>query len=126
MDAALREFVRSRAGHRCEYCGLAQSLSPFALFHIEHIVAKQHGGGDEAENLALACFHCNAHKGPNLSSIDPESNDVVTLFHPRRQVWSEHFEIVDARVFGTTPTGRATATLLQMNTAAREELRRQS
>ena len=46
-------------------------MEPFFAYHVEHIVA--HGGRDDSENLALACYHCNAHKGPNLSGLDPES-----------------------------------------------------
>jgi hypothetical protein len=49
----------------------------------------QHGGGDDADNLALACPDCNLRKGPNLTGIDPETGAVVRLFHPRRDVGSE-------------------------------------
>jgi hypothetical protein len=50
----------------------------FAVLHVkvtgnEHIVVSQDGGRDDSEHLALACYHCNAHKGPNLSGLDPES-----------------------------------------------------
>jgi hypothetical protein len=90
---------------------------------VEHIVARQHGGGDDPENLALACFHCNVHKGPNLSGIDPDSGEVAQLFHPRRQSWRDHFALNGAEIVGLTPTGRATVNLLSMNTAARQELR---
>jgi len=37
--------------------------------------------------IALACHRCNLHKGTNLSSIDPDSGDVVSLFRPRDEVW---------------------------------------
>jgi hypothetical protein len=40
--------------------------------------------------LALACCYCNRYKGPDLSGIDPNSGEVVPLFHPRRQQWDEH------------------------------------
>jgi hypothetical protein len=41
------------------------------------------------------------------------------LFHPRRQVWHEHFTwSADAtRIEGITPTGRATVVALRMNRA---------
>ena len=29
------------------------------------------------DNLALACIDCNLHKGPNLTGIDPETNQVT-------------------------------------------------
>lgn len=66
MDAVAIQFVRQRARNRCEYCGLPQEFSGLR-FHIEHIVARQHGGLDESNNLALACPECNLRKGTNLT-----------------------------------------------------------
>ena len=91
MDQRLRQLVRDRASNRCEYCRLAQTAEPFFAYHIEHVIARQHGGSDDPENLALACYHCTARKGPNLSALDPESGALVRLFHPRREHWEEHF-----------------------------------
>ena len=123
MDAETRESVRQRAGNRCEYCGVAEGLRARLRFHVEHIVARQHRGGDEPDNLALACHLCNAHKGPNLSGIDPESGETVPLFHPRRYRWDEHFEAVAGEIAGRTATGRATVAVLDMNHPAWVELR---
>ena len=94
MDAGSRRYVRTRAEHRCEYCRIYQRLYPDFAFHIEHIVAKQHGGIDELDNLALSCHLCNSKKGPNLSGLDPESGDLTRLFHPRTDRWSDHFEMI--------------------------------
>ena len=44
MDAALRAFVRERAGRRCEYCHLHEEDAGKLSFQIEHINARQHGG----------------------------------------------------------------------------------
>lgn len=123
MDEQLRWFVRERAGHRCEYCGLRQDAEPFFAYHIEHIVARQHGGEDESGNLCLACYHCNAHKGPNLSGLDPESGALVRLFHPRQDRWDEHFARNGVVIVGRTPVGRATVILLKMNATDRRRLR---
>jgi 5-methylcytosine-specific restriction endonuclease McrA len=123
MDHALRELVRRRAGGRCEYCQLPQAAVPFAPFHIEHIVAKQHGGDDAPTNLALACDRCNLHKGPNLAGIDPDTGNVVPLFHPRRDTWEEHFRWKHAEIVGRTATGRTTVQLLNMNAKRRLQLR---
>lgn len=122
MDARMREFVRTRAGDRCEYCLLRQEQTGLS-HHVEHVVAKQHGGSDDPENLALACNRCNACKGPNLSGIDVETADLVPLFHPRRDVWAEHFEFLGPRIVGRTPRGRATVRVLQMNDERRLERR---
>ena len=123
MDAGTRASVRQRAGNCCEYCGLPQNAELFFTFHIEHIVSRQHGGGDEVENLALACYHCNLHKGTNLTSIDPVSGTVVPLFHPRMMKWAEHFERNGSLLEGRTAIGRATVALLKMNAPDRRRLR---
>jgi hypothetical protein len=122
MDATTRELVRLRAGERCEYCRLHQEQSSLK-HHIEHITAKQHGGSDDADNLALACHRCNLHKGPNLTGIDPRTGQVVSLFHPRRDRWSDHFVFEGVRISGVSAAGRATIQVLEMNDARRLELR---
>jgi hypothetical protein len=96
---------------------------PVATFHVEHIVPRQHGGGDEPENLALSCHHCNLHKGPNLTGIDPETGSVVRLFNPRSEAWEDHFFSDGLEIIGRTPTGRATVRVLGMNTPTRLEVR---
>ena len=122
MDAATRDLVRLRADNRCEYCLLRQEYSELT-HHLEHIVSKQHGGSDDADNLALACHRCNLRKGPNLTGIDPLTGEVVALFHPRREQWTEHFLVQGIRIEGITAGGRATVQVLAMNDARRLELR---
>jgi hypothetical protein len=122
MDAQLRQSVRARAAYHCEYCRLPQEFSELR-FHIEHVIPRQHGGGDDADNLALACPDCNLRKGPNLTGIDPETGEVVRLFHPRRDVWSDHFAYEGAAVVGATGIGRTTISLLQMNDPERRRVR---
>lgn len=123
MDAATRNLVRTRAGNACEYCRLPQSALPAATFHVEHIIAMQHGGSDEPENLALACLHCNLHKGPNLTGIDPDSGEVVRLFDPRSDAWAEHFARHGEVVVGLSRTGRATVRVLAMNAPVQVQTR---
>ncbi|MSU58786.1 MAG: HNH endonuclease [Pedosphaera sp.] len=123
MSPELRQQVRERAGGRCEYCRLPDWVELAGPFHVEHVVARQHRGTDVLSNLAWACSRCNRHKGTNLSGVDPDSDEVVTLFNPRRERWEEHFEIVGAIIRGRSPAGRVTAWLLQMNAERRVELR---
>ena len=124
IDAATRDFVRQRARTRCEYYGLSQDAEPFFTFHIEHIIARQHGGGDDVENLALACYHCNCRKDANLTAIDPQSEAIVALFSPRKHEWAEHFALAGEVIEGRTDIGRATVSLLRMNAPDRRRLRR--
>ena len=44
MAYSLRNFVRQRAGNRCEYCRIRYGDFDVAEFHVEHIIARQHGG----------------------------------------------------------------------------------
>ena len=110
---SMAAFVRARADGRCEYCHIPDvSETPF---QIDHIIAIQHGGPTEPENLALSCFYCNSVKGPNIASIDPETGEITRLFHPRRDAWQEHFEWHGTILFGRTDVGRTTIRLLQIN-----------
>lgn len=115
MDPRLRQEVRERAGGRCEYCRMHEDHDPFFTFPIDHVIAKQHGGGETPENLCLSCFRCNVHKGPNLASIDPETGVTAALFHPRRDGWNDHFHWEGLLLVGDTPTGRATVRCLAIN-----------
>lgn len=116
--------VWRRAQFCCEYCGLPQSASIRILFHIEHIIPRKHGGVDSLNNLALACSHCNLHKGSDLTAIDPKSRRVIRIFDPRKDIWKRHFRISDFKVVSSTPVGRATVQLLKMNHPRRVDLRR--
>jgi hypothetical protein len=103
---------------------MPESLS-FASHQIDHIIAEKHGGPTDPENLALCCTLCNRHKGSDLTAIDPQTGQIVGLFNPRRQVWTEHFRLVpDGTLTGDTPEGRATIRLLQLNRLERIEERR--
>jgi HNH endonuclease len=114
IPAALRRLVRERSGDRCEYCLIPESAT-FAPHWIDHIVAEKHGGRTEADNLANSCVLCNQHKGSDLSSIDPESGETVVLFHPRRDRWTDHFQLLRGRIEPRTAIGRVTVRLLQLN-----------
>jgi len=123
VNRTLRQQVRERAENRCEYCRLRQEHEPNRSFHIEHIIATKHGSRDDFDNLALACQLCNLLKGPNLSSIDPDTQNLERLFHPRNDRWADHFRLRGAIVIGLTAIGRTTAWLLEMNGDDRVELR---
>ena len=123
ISVAVRRAVWLRADSRCEYCRMRQGWEPFHPYHVEHIVARQHHGGDDLENLALACNFCNSRKGPNLTSVDPDGRDAVALFNPRIQAWDDHFNMNHGIIMGVTITGRITAFLLEMNAPRRVQLR---
>jgi len=122
MDQATRILVWSRADHRCEYCRLHQKHCELA-HHIEHIIAKKHGGPDDPSNLCIACERCNLFKGSNLTGIDPQTGELERLFDPRGQAWTEHFELQGSMIVGLTATGRTTVRVLSMNAGNRLQLR---
>src|SRR6185436_9455637 len=123
INRQVRTHVRERAHNACEYCYLHQNESPWAALHVEHIIPKVHGGTDDVDNLALACIDCNLRKGTNLTGVDPQTDRVTELYHPRRHVWSEHFEWHGVHVLGKTATGRTTVRVLGMNSEDQLALR---
>lgn len=123
MEPRIREFIRQRAQDQCEYCRLPQAAAPFIPFHLEHIIARQHGGSDDADNLAWSCHRCNAYKGTNVAGIDPTTQVIVPLYHPRNEKWLDHFVMQSAEIAGLTACGRATLHLLRFNDGYRVELR---
>lgn len=114
VAVGLRRLVRARAQDRCEYCLSPESVS-FFPHEPDHIVAQKHGGATGESNLALCCSLCNKHKGTDLASLDPMSGEVALLYHPRRDRWAEHFQLVGLRIEGLSPSGRATVRLLRLN-----------
>lgn len=123
MNESTKDFVRNRAGHRCEYCLLHQDDSPLAALHIEHVVPIKHGGTEDLDNLALACIDCNLHKGPNLTGRDPQTDATTELFNPRLHRWSDHFEWHGILIVGKTAIGRTTVRVLDINSDEQVDLR---
>ena len=70
------------------------------------------------------CSFCNAFKGPNIAGIDPQSQQLTRLFHPRRDRWEEHFSWVSCELVGSTGVGRTTIEVLRINTEESIALRR--
>lgn len=114
ISPALRTQVIDRAQNRCEYCGLSQ-LGQEATFHIDHILPVAAGGQSRSENLALACVSCSLRKAARQRAMDPETQNMVPLFHPRQDTWNTHFQWAGFRIFGRTPVGRATVAALHLN-----------
>ncbi len=127
MDEQLCRLVRERAKERCEYCQVPQEFDELP-FHIDHIISQKQHGPTEQSNLALACLSCNAYKGPLTAVVSPDTGQLVPLFHPRQDDWSEHFAWQGAMLTEKTPVGNATIDMLKINlserVAFREELRK--
>jgi hypothetical protein len=114
IPLAIRRQVRERARECCEYCLIPEAMT-WATHTIDHIVAEKHGGATAADNLSVACILCNARKGSDLTSIDEQTGSIEPLFHPRRDRWTDHFQLVLGRIEPRTATGRVTIRLLRLN-----------
>ena len=82
---------------------------------MDHIFSRKHGGQTSKNNLALACAICNNYKGTDFASINPTTEVITRIFHPRRELWRDHFELSGAEIIGLTAQGQATVQVLQLN-----------
>lgn len=116
VTAKQRAFVKSRAKDCCEYCLSPEDYSP-STFSVEHIIPLTKGGTNHVDNLANACQGCNNHKFISVDALDPLTGETVSLYHPRRDKWNEHFAWNQdfTLIIGLTSIGRATVIRLDLN-----------
>jgi len=116
VSAELRLLLAKRDKNRCVYCLTSEENCGLRM-HVDHIIPVIAGGETTYDNLCLACFSCNIHKGANQKWVDPTTLETVSLFHPLRYKWNEHFSWNETKteIIGLTPCGRATIAALQMN-----------
>jgi len=119
----IKKQVIERAASKCEYCQLSENYS-FLPFQIEHVISIKHGGGNEIENLALACVHCNSYKGTDLTTFLNNYEDIVPIFNPRKEDWNVHFETKVGEIIAKTRTAKATIKLLRLNEPERIAIRK--
>lgn len=121
----LKEKIRQSARHRCGFCLFSEIYSP-TVFQFDHIIPLGKGGTNDEENFWLVCESCNRAKSDKTESFDSVTNSIVSIFNPRTQIWSEHFEWSDdfTRIIGKTPTGRITVIELNLNRERTVEVRR--
>ena len=126
MAQVLSKVVAERAKNRCEFCLMTNQLQNGG-FEVDHIHPRSRGGATSLQNTALVCPHCNLQKSDHVVGGDPLTCEIVPLFHPRQQIWLDHFEwSVDSPylLLGKTPCGRATVARLKMNDSDLLYLRR--
>jgi hypothetical protein len=122
MKKSLERLVWRRADSSCEYCRTPQKLDA-SPFQIDHIIGEKHGGPTNEANLALCCLACNLFKGPNIAGIDRDTQSLTRLFHPRVDVWQDHFRWEGPRLCGLTGIGRTTIEVLAINEPSRVAIR---
>ncbi len=119
-------LVAARARHACEYCRAPEIVFNLS-FEVEHITPQSRGGESTENNLALSCRSCNLYKSDYVSAVDELTQQEADLFNPRRDLWDEHFSIVEetGEIKGLTVSGRATVLRLRINSTAQVEARKQ-
>lgn len=125
LPAGLKRQVAARSRFQCAYCRSQEAVSG-VQFTVDHVLPRSLGGTDELDNLCLACWECNLFKHDRIAALDSLTDTIVPLYHPNRQVWTDHFEWTEDGVWivGLTPTGRATVRLLRLNRSALMHARR--
>lgn len=125
LSADLREQLLTADDRRCVYCHTTEANTGQPMT-IDHIVPQARGGATIFDNLCFACRRCNEFKGSATTTRDPLTGEIVPLFHPRTQTWSEHFtwDASGTRVIGLTAIGRATVVALNVNNAVILDARR--
>jgi hypothetical protein len=125
LTIQLKQAVRSRAKNCCEYCHSQEKFAPVG-FSIEHIYPVSKGGKTTLDNLALACQGCNNHKYNKTQEKDIVSGKIVSLYHPRKHNWQDHFSWNDdyTLMIGLTSIGRVTIKILRLNREGLVNLRR--
>lgn len=126
ISKSLRSSVEERAEHRCEYCHFPVK-GQVATFPVDHVKPRTLDGPTTLENVALACPRCNGSKWKHIEGTVADTGEVVPLFNPRTQVWSEHFVWSDEDIGvlkGLTICGQATIARLQMNIPSVVAIRR--
>lgn len=121
IQRAILEFSKGY----CEYCVLPANFST-DFFHFEHIIPLVLNGKTELVNLARSCGLCNNNKRDKIEHIDPLTQQVVRLYNPRQDIWTDHFQWSDDDLYiiGLTPIGRATIELLKLNRSNAQNLRK--
>jgi len=116
LPPELRAQLEEIDDHRCAYCQTTQANSGQPMV-LDHVIPTAQGGQTTFENLCFACRRCNEFKGARTELEDPLTGEMTPLFHPRQQVWHEHFTWSNSgtQLVAHTATGRVTIVALNMN-----------
>lgn len=118
LPVELRRQLEEADDGQCVYCQTRVDVTGQALT-TDHILPTAAGGATSFANLCRACRSCNEAKGEQTDAVDPLTGETVPLYHPRQQLWIDHFawDQTSTRLLGLTATGRATIVALDMNNA---------
>ncbi|NJN77296.1 MAG: HNH endonuclease [Saprospiraceae bacterium] len=111
-----KDFIRKLAHGCCEYCQSQEAYST-QNFSMEHIIPTHLDGSNEIDNLALSCQGCNNIKFTKIGLTDETTDEFIPFFHPRQDIWIEHFKWNDdfTLIIPLTKKGEVTLKVLKMN-----------
>lgn len=72
-----RQLVKSQGG-KCCYCKRPFTKKGPTRPTFEHKKARMDGGSDDVNNLAVACFHCNQHRGLQKNRARQKSAAIIS------------------------------------------------
>ena len=116
IPVAIQRAILELSRDYCEYCVIPSNFST-DFFHYEHIIPLVLNSQTELSNLARSYGICNNNKRDKIDNIDPLTKEIVRLYHPRQDIWTEHFQWSDDNLYivGLTAIGRSTIDLLKLN-----------
>ncbi len=116
IPQSLREQIRAADRQRCCYCLTTEANSGIPMT-FDHILPVSKGGETSFENLCLACRSCNEFKSDITEAADPVTDEIVPLYNPRTERWTEHFYWSEdgTKIEAKTAIARVTIFTLRMN-----------
>ncbi|MGE2737872.1 HNH endonuclease [Mycolicibacterium vaccae] len=68
MTSKLRNSIKKRDNHTCQYCSVSIAAEPHLLLEVDHIVPLSRGGMSTPDNLQTLCWRCNRSKSNKVAS----------------------------------------------------------
>lgn len=69
MTAKLRNFIKERDKHTCQYCSVSIDAEPHLLLEVDHVIPVSKGGLSAPENLQTLCWRCNRTKSNKVLPV---------------------------------------------------------
>lgn len=61
------------------------------------------------------CTYCNRNKGSDIGSIMQPSKKFLRFYNPRKDIWSDHFELDGTTIRPLTEIAKVTSDILGFN-----------
>jgi hypothetical protein len=89
---------------------LKYSKFPSDIYYLKDV-----DGHNNRRSTAMGRDRCNLHKADRISVTSSVNGDVIPLFNPRLDDWSNHFEWDDYTLVSKSEIGRVTIQALDLN-----------